>query len=171
MSVAEAAHRPTKTGRTVSLWLAFIVLLVAALALAWLGAGSLRPLVTESGLQFRTVKPGTGDLITSNDAAVMDYVLTVNGKVVDASENHGGPQPFASATTFPGFGEAMTHMQEGGIYHFTIPPKLAFGNKPAPPSIPPGNLTFDVQVRKVVRGGAAMLLQGAGSPPPSEPQQ
>jgi FKBP-type peptidyl-prolyl cis-trans isomerase FkpA len=152
------------------LWLGFILLFAAAIGLAWVGAGSLRPLVTQSGLQFRTVKAGTGDLITPNDAALMDYILTVNGKLVDASENRGGPQPFAVGTTFPGFGEAMTHMQEGGIYHFTMPPSLAFQNGHAPQGFPAGNLTFDVQVRKVVRGGAAMLMQG-GAPPPSNPQQ
>lgn len=153
-----------------SLWAGFLLLIAAAIGLAWIGAGSLRPLLTGSGLQFRTVKPGTGDLITSSDAALMDYVLTVNGKLVDASENHGGPQPFAVATTFPGFGEAMTHMQEGGVYRFTMPPALAFGNGHTPQGFPAGNLTFDVQVRKVVRGGAAMLMQGGG-PPPSNPPQ
>ncbi len=171
MSVAEAAHRPSATGRSVSLWLAFIVLIAIGIGLAWIGASPLRPLVTSSGLQLRTVKAGTGDPITSNDAALVDYILTVNGKLVDASENHGGPQPFAVGTTFPGFGEAMTHMQEGGIYRFTMPPNLAFQNGHPPQGFPAGDLTFDVQVRKVVRGGAAMLMQGGGPPPSNPPPQ
>jgi FKBP-type peptidyl-prolyl cis-trans isomerase FkpA len=170
MSVAEAAHRPARTGRAVGLWIGFLILIAGAIGLAWAGAGSLRPTITASGLHFRTVKAGTGDPITPNDAALMDYILTVNGKVVDASENHGGPQPFAVGTTFPGFGEAMTHMQEGGIYRFTMPPSLAFPNGHAPQGFPGGDLTFDVQVRKVVRGGAAMLMQGGG-PPPGNPAQ
>jgi FKBP-type peptidyl-prolyl cis-trans isomerase FkpA len=164
VSVAEAAHRPAKTGRAVALWLAFILIISAGIGLAWFGAGSLRPTVTESGLQFRTIKAGTGDPITQNDAALMDYVLTVGDQVVDSSQNHGGPQPFAMGTTFPGFGEAMTHMQEGGVYHFTMPPSLAFGSGQPPQGFPKGDLSFDVQVRKVVRGGAAMLMQGGGPP-------
>ena len=166
MSVAEAAHRPAKTGRVAALWLAFILIIATGIGLAWLGAGSLRPTVTESGLQFRTIKVGSGDPITQKDAALMDYILTVGDKVVDSSENHGGPQPFAVGTTFPGFGEAMRHMQEGGVYHFSMPPKLAFGDGPAPKGFPSGDLNFDVQVRKVVRGGASMMMQGG--PPPEQ---
>jgi FKBP-type peptidyl-prolyl cis-trans isomerase len=70
------------------------------------------------------------------------------------------------ATVFPGFAEAMTHMQEGGLYRFTMPPRLAFGKGPAPQGFPGGDLTFEVQVRKVVRGGAGMM----GGPPPNPPQ-
>jgi FKBP-type peptidyl-prolyl cis-trans isomerase len=154
VSAAEAAQRPVKIGRPVALWLAFLVIVAAGIGLAWLGAGSLRPEVTASGLQFRTIKAGSGERIGSSDAALMDYALTVNGKVVDTSENHGGPQPFAMATVFPGFAEAMTRMQEGGLYRFTMPPRLAFGSGPAPQGFPGGDLTFEVQVRKVVRGGA-----------------
>ena len=166
MSVAEAAHRPAKTGRAVALWLAFLIIIAAGIGLAWYGAGSLRPTVTESGLQFRTIKAGSGETIGSNDAALMDYVLTVNGRVVDTSENHGGPQPFAMGSVFPGFAEAMTRMQEGGLYRFTMPPRLAFGNGPTPRGFPGGDLTFEVQVRKVVRGGAQLM-----GPPPNPPQQ
>jgi len=61
---------------------------------------------------------------------------------------------------FPGFAEAMTKMQEGGQYRFTMPQKLAFGNSPPPPSFPKNSaLTFEVRVEKVVRGGAALLQQ------------
>jgi hypothetical protein len=43
-----------------------------------------------------------------------------------------------------------------------MPPRLAFGNKPPPQGFPAGSsLTFDVRVRKIVRGGAAMMQQRA----------
>ena len=169
MSVAEAAHRPAATGRGAGLWLAFLIVIAAGIGLAWFGAGSLRPEVTASGLQFRTLKAGTGEPIGSSDAALMDYVGSLDdGRIFDSSANHGGPQPFAMAMVFPGFAEAMTKMQEGGRYRFTMPPRLAFGTGPTPQGFPKGsNLTFEVQVRKLVRGGAAMM-QGAG--PPNPPQ-
>jgi len=165
MSVAEAAHRPHKSGRAFSLWLGIILLIAAGIGLAWLGAGSLRPEVTQSGLQFRTVKDGHGDTITPADAAAMDYVLTSDdGNVIDSSESHGGPQPFAMGQVFPGFAEAMTRMREGGEYRFTMPQRLAFADGKAPPGFPANSdLTFDVRVRKIVRGGAAMMQQ-AGPP-------
>src|SRR3954451_24191872 len=163
MSVAEAAHRPAHRGRAVKLSLAFLVLIAAGIALAWYGAGSLRPEVTSSGLEFRTVKAGSGEPIARPDAALMDYILTASdGTVFDSSENHGGAQPFAMDQVFPGFAEAMTRMQEGGQYRFTMPEGLAFTNGASPPGWPKGSpLTFEVRVRKVVRGGAAMMQQGA----------
>jgi len=158
VSVAEAAHRPAKSGRTVALWLAFLIVIAAGIGLAWLGAGSLRPVVTTSGLQFRTIKPGTGEPITRADAALVEYVLTSDdGTVFDASQQ---PTPLTMEGVFPGFAEAMSRMQEGGEYRFTMPQRLAFVNSAAPPGFPKNsNLTFDVRVRKVARGGAAMMQQ------------
>ena len=173
MSVAEAAHRPAKSGRAVALWLAFILIIAAGIGLAWLGAGSLRPTVTESGLQFRTLKAGKGEPITRSDAALLDYVLTADdGTVIDSSESHQGPQPFTMDQVFPGFAEAMARMQEGGEYRFTMPQKLAFGANPPPPGFPKNSkLTFEVRVRKIARGGAAMLQQMQAQQMQQAPEQ
>src|SRR5437763_9925377 len=117
MSVAEAAHRPAKGGRAVALSLAFLLIIAAGVGLAWIGAGALRPEVTSSGLQFRTIKQGKGEPITRADAALLDYILTADdGSVIDSSEAHNGPQPFAMDQVFPGFAEAMARMREGGEY-------------------------------------------------------
>ncbi len=161
MSVAEAAHRPARSGRAVALWLGFLIVIAAGVGLAWIGAGSLRPEVTESGLQFRTIKAGKGEPIGRADAALLDYILTADdGTVIDSSESHQGPQPFTMDQVFPGFAEAMSRMQEGGEYRFTMPQKLAFGANPPPPGFPKNSaLTFEVRVRKIVRGGAAMMQQ------------
>ena len=161
MSVAEAAHRPAHRGRAVALWLGFLIVIAAGIGLAWIGAGSLRPVVTASGLQFRTIKSGTGDPITRADAALLDYILTADdGTVIDSSDAHGGAQPFAMEQVFPGFAEAMTRMQEGGEYRFSMPQSLAFGEGGAPPGFPKGSkLNFEVRVRKIARGGAALIRQ------------
>jgi FKBP-type peptidyl-prolyl cis-trans isomerase FkpA len=161
VSVAEAAHRPARSGRSAALWIAFLLVIAAAVGLAWLGAGSLRPLVTSSGLQFRTIKAGTGNTIKEADAALLDYALTSeDGTVFDSSESHGGAQPFVMARVYPGFAEAMTHMQEGGVYRFTMPEQIAWHQGEAPQGWPKGSpLTFEVRVRKVAPGGAALLEQ------------
>ena len=174
MSVAEAAHRPARSGRTVALWLAFLLIIAAGIGLAWIGAGALRPIVTESGLQFRTIKSGKGEPIGRADAALLDYILTTDdGTVVDSSEAHNGPQPFTMDQVYPGFAEAMSKMQEGGEYRFTMPQKLAFGTSPPPPGFPKNSaLTFEVRVRKIARGGAAMMQQMQAQPQPQrQPQQ
>ena len=151
MSVAEAADRPARSGRTVALWLAFLLIIAAAIGLAWIGAGSLRPVVTESGLEFRTIKAGKGEPITRADAALLDYILTADdGTVLDSASPH-----LKRIRR-----EAMSRMQEGGEYRFTMPQRLAFGNGAAPPGFPKNSrLTFEVRVRKIARGGAAMMQQ------------
>jgi hypothetical protein len=163
VSVAEAAHRPAHSGRAVALWLGFLLIIAAGIGLAWYGAGSLRPTVTQSGLQFRTIKAGKGEPIAHDDAALMDYVLLDDqGTAHDSSESHGGAQPFTMDQVYPGFAEAMTRMQEGGEYRFTMPEKLAWlaRGSPAPQDWPKGSaVTFEVRVRKIARGAAAMLQQ------------
>ena len=153
------------------LWLGFLIIIAAAVGLAWFGAGSLRPEVSSTGLEFRTVKAGTGEPIGAADAALLDYVGTLDdGTVFDSSQAHGGPQPFAMNGVFPGFAEAMGRMQEGGAYRFSMPKSLAFVDRPAPQGFTGDKLTFEVEVRKIVRGGAAMM-QGAAAGTPPPPQQ
>jgi hypothetical protein len=175
MSTATQTNGSARRGSNAKLWLGLVALIAAGVALAWFGAGSLRPEVSATGLEFRQVKAGTGGVITDADAALLDYELrTDDGAVLDGSEQHGGPQPFMTAAVYPGFAEAMRRMEEGGEYRFSFPQKLAF-EKEAPPGFPANtDLHFSVQVRKVVRGGAAMLqqqlmmqqMQQQGGPPP-----
>jgi FKBP-type peptidyl-prolyl cis-trans isomerase FkpA len=159
VAAAEAVQNPRRKSWGLQLWLAFLIIIGAGIGLAWIGAGSLRPEITASGLKFRTVKAGTGPTITPRDAALLDYVGTLDdGTVFDSSESHGGPQPFTAGEVFPGFAEAMAKMQDGGEYRFTMPQSLAFAPDTRPPGFPADSaLTFDVRVRKVVPGGAAMM--------------
>jgi hypothetical protein len=175
MSVSTLYHPPHHKAALTKFWLAILLLAAVGVGLAWIGAGSLRPEVTQSGLEFRVLKEGTGEPITSADAAILDYALTLDdGTVMDTSESHGGPQPFTMDAVFPGFAEAMTKMREGGRYHFTMPKELAFKDQ-TPPGFTGNRLTFDVQVRKIVRGGAAMMqqmqAQQQAQPEQAPPQQ
>jgi len=159
MSVSTSAQ-PTRRG-TAGLWIALILLIAAGVGFAWYGAGSLRPVVTKSGLEIRVIKAGTGPVITDEDAALLDYELRGDdGTVIDSSAKAGGPQPFMTQAVFPGFAEGMRKMQEGGEYRLRMPQSLAFPGGRTPPGFPPNtDLNFTVQVRKIVRGGAPMLRQ------------
>jgi FKBP-type peptidyl-prolyl cis-trans isomerase FkpA len=176
MAVSTLYHPPHHKPALVKFWLAIVVLLAAGVALAWFGAGALRGEKTASGLVFRTVQAGSGPAITAADAVLVDYELRLpDGKLVDASAQHGGPQVVAATQTIPGFGEALTMMQKGGTYHFVVPPKLGYGETP-PPGIPPKtNLEFDVHVVDIAPGAAAMAAQAApqqqGAPQPGQPEQ
>ena len=162
MSVSTLAHPPRHRAALTKFWAGVIFVVGIGIALAWIGAGYLRPEISQSGLQFRTLESGTGSPIGPNDAAALDYIVTLDdGTVLDSSANHGGPQPFSPSMQglFPGFAEAMGKMEEGGHYRFTMPKRLAFGDGPTPPGFTGNSLTFEVKVRKVVPGGAALLRQ------------
>ena len=82
------------------------VLVAAGIALAWLGAGSLRGETTASGLQFRTVEAGSGPRIKAVDGVLIEYEGRLpNGTVFDTSEGR-GPTPMIAGQVIPGFAEA-----------------------------------------------------------------
>lgn len=173
MSASTLAHPPQHKAALTKFWLAIIVLVAAGVAIAWLGVSPMRGETTSSGLVFRTLKAGSGPVITGADAVLIDYEGRLqNGSVFDSSANHGGPQAIAPAQTIPGFAEALTKMQKGGTYHVTIPPELAYGDT-AQPGIPAGSkLEFDIKVVDVAKGAAAMAAaaqqQQAQQGPPQE---
>jgi FKBP-type peptidyl-prolyl cis-trans isomerase FkpA len=162
MAASTLYHPPHHKAALTKFWIAILFVLAVGVALAWLGAGALRGQRTASGLVFRTIQAGNGPAITGADAVLVDYELRLpDGKLMDASAQHGGPQVVAATQTIPGFGEALTMMQKGGTYHFVVPPKLGYGETP-PPGIPPAtNLEFDVHVVDVAPGAAAMAARAA----------
>jgi FKBP-type peptidyl-prolyl cis-trans isomerase FkpA len=158
VSVAEAAHRPDHRGRAIALWLGFILVIAAGVALAWLGAHSVR----QRTVQIETIHPGAGPTIQAQDGVLIEYEGRLeNGTVFDSSAGK-GPVPLLANQVIPGFAQALLQMQEGGQYKIHIPSKLGYGpNPPADGPIPPNaNLDFDIKVVKVVPNAA--LMQGGG---------
>ena len=161
------------SGGSWKLWLALILTVWAGVALAYIGAGSLRGETTASGLQFRTVEEGSGDLVKPVDGVLVDYEGRLpDGTVFDSSEGR-GPTPMLAGQVIPGFSEALTKMQKGGRYRIVIPAKLGYGSSPPAGSpIPPdSDLEFDVHVIQVVPDAALMQgMQGApgGAPGPEQ---
>lgn len=170
MSATTADSRSDRRGRNGKLWLAIAAIIAAAVALAWIGAGSLGGETTESGLEFRTIEEGSGPLIQAVDGVLIEYEGRLeDGTVFDSSEGR-GPTPMIAGQVIPGFAEALTMMQEGGRYRVRIPSDLAYGSSPPQGSpIPPdSNLIFDVQVVQVVPNAALMM---GGPPQPGQPPQ
>ena len=164
MSVAEAAHRPAHRGRAASLWLGLILVIAAAVGLAWLGAHSVR----QRTVQVQTLEAGHGPTIRAEDGVLIEYEGRLeNGKVFDSSQGK-GPVPLLANQVIPGFAEALSRMQEGGHYRIHIPSKLAYGANPPPDApIPPNaDLDYDVKVVKVVPNAA--LMQQSGPPQPQQ---
>jgi FKBP-type peptidyl-prolyl cis-trans isomerase FkpA len=161
VSVAEAAHRPDPRGRAAALWIGFLFVIAAGVALAWFGAHSVR----QRTVQVETVQPGKGPMIQSQDGVLIDYEGRLSdGKVFDSSAGK-GPVPLLANQVIPGFADALTRMQEGGHYKIHIPAKLAYGATPPPgaPIPPNADLDYDVRIVKVVPNAA--LMQGSSAPP------
>ena len=157
---ATATAQPRQRGGNFKLWLAFLALIGAGVALAWIGAGSLRGQTTPSGLVFRTVKQGSGPTVKAVDAVLIEYEARLaDGTVFDTTEGR-GPAPVTPGQVIPGFAEALTSMQKGGRYRVNIPGRLGYGPNPPPGSpLPPNaDLEFDVHVIEIAPGGA--LAQG-----------
>lgn len=160
MSVSQVPIRPLKRGALAKLWLGILLLVGAALLLAWNGAGALRGETTASGLEFRTLEAGEGPLIKPVDGVLIVYEGRLeNGTVFDSSR--GEPVPMIAGQVIPGFAEGLQKMQKGGRYTIRIPAELAYGASPPPGSpIPPNApLEFDVQVVQVVPNAALMMGQ------------
>jgi FKBP-type peptidyl-prolyl cis-trans isomerase FkpA len=166
VSVAEAAHRPDRRGRGASLWIGFLLVIAAGVALAWLGAHSVR----QRTVQVDTLQAGHGPTIQPQDGVLIDYEGRLeDGKVFDSSAGK-GPVPLLASQVIPGFAEALTRMQEGGHYKIHIPSKLGYGaNPPSDGPIPPNaDLDFDVKIVKVVPNAALMQGMGGGAPQPQQ---
>jgi FKBP-type peptidyl-prolyl cis-trans isomerase FkpA len=171
MSVTQVPLRPIARGSQLKYWLALAALILAALLLARLGAGSFK------ALDVDTVAPGSGGLLTDLDGVLLEYKgTTEDGAVFDSTEGR-GPTPMLVGQVVPGFRQALLQMQEGGRYKVVIPGRLAYGPNPPPQSglKPNADLYFDVHVVQVVRNAAIIAaqqqqqmqqMQGAGAPPP-----
>ena len=126
--------------------------------------------VSVSGLQYRVLKEGTGrqpgvhDRVKCNyegrltDGTIFDTTYKSNVNVLNeaegkvALEKEGHPVTFLLDQVIPGWTEGVHMMKEGAVYEFTIPAKLAYGERGVPGRIP-GNsvLIFTVELVEVVK--------------------
>ena len=101
MTVTQVPLRPIARGSMLKFWLALLVLVAAAVALAWSGAGQLRGETTASGVKFRTVEAGEGPLIKPVDGVMIEYEgRLMDGTVFDTSEGR-GPAPMIAGQVIP----------------------------------------------------------------------
>ena len=106
---------------------------------------------TNSGLQYRIIKEGTGAKPRPTEKVTVHYAgKLVNGKEFDSSYKRGQPIDFPLNAVIPGWSEGVQLMQEGAKYEFVIPSQLGYGAQGAGGVIP-GNATliFEVVLLKV----------------------
>jgi FKBP-type peptidyl-prolyl cis-trans isomerase FkpA len=80
----------------------------------------------------------------------------VDGTEFDASEKHGEPASFGVNRVIRCWTEGLQKMKVGGQARLVCPPDIAYGDRGAPPGIPPGaTLVFDVELLEVVKATPA----------------
>jgi FKBP-type peptidyl-prolyl cis-trans isomerase len=127
--------------------------------------------VTESGLHFEVVEPGTGESPSAEDSVQVHYKgALIDGTVFDSSYERGQPATFPLAGVIPGFREGIQMMQVGGKYKLYIPPALGYGERGAGTEIPPNStLVFEIELLDVNPAAATPPQgqgQGQGAQPP-----
>lgn len=111
--------------------------------------------VTESGLQYKAIRPGSGPSPAATDMVSVHYEgRLLDGTVFDSSYERGEPAKFPLNRVISGWTEGLQLMKEGAKFQFYIPSDLAYGDRGAPPNIGPGEtLIFDVELLEVMEEG------------------
>jgi len=107
---------------------------------------------TASGLQYKVLKEGTGKTPKATDTVQVNYRGTlIDGTEFDSSYKRGEPIEFPLNGVIKGWTEGVQLMKEGAKYQFTIPSKLAYGERGTLGGPIPGNATliFEVELLKV----------------------
>jgi len=107
--------------------------------------------VTESGLQYKVLKSGTGKMPTANDEVTVHYAGTlIDGTEFDSSIKRGQPATFRVSEVIPAWTEALQLMHEGDKWIIFVPSELGYGERGAGGQIPPYSaLIFEVELIKV----------------------
>ena len=119
MSATQVPLRPLPKGTLAKFWLGFLLLVGAALGLAWYGAGSLRGEVTASGTRIVTLKDGSGDPVKAVDGIMVEYEGRLpDGTVFDSTAGRGPapmipPTPCSSQRSMPRTSPPFVKWQAG----------------------------------------------------------
>ncbi len=103
---------------------------------------------SESGILYQVISEGAGEIPNKEDTVVVHYKGSlVNGNVFDSSYARGEPLAFALNSVIPGWVEVLQMMPVGSHWKVMIPPDLAYGQRGAPPAIPPSaTLVFEIEL-------------------------
>lgn len=106
---------------------------------------------TASGLAYKILKRGKGKAhpTTASTVEVHYTGWTPDGKMFDSSVTRGKSISFSLNGVIKGWTEGVQLMVVGDKARFWIPGKLAYGDKPARPGTPSGDLVFDVELLSI----------------------
>ena len=139
-----------------------------AAAAKYLAANGKKPgvVTTASGLQYKVLRPGSGESPKPTDEATVNYRGTfMNGREFDSSYKRGEPTTFPLNRVIPAWTEGVGLMKPGGKYVLYVPPDIGYGFRPHA-KIPPGSLLiFEVELLS----SKPQVMPSAPNPAPPPP--
>lgn len=106
---------------------------------------------TDSGLQYKIIEEGTGEVPQPTDIVTVHYTgKLVDGTVFDSSVERGEPATFPLNGVIQGWTEGLQLIKEGGKAELYIPSNLGYGARGAGGVIPPNaTLIFEVELLSI----------------------
>ena len=102
---------------------------------------------TESGLQYKILKQGKGEIPIESSTVKVHYIGTlIDGTEFDNSYNRNEPSVFGVTDVIDGWTEALRLMPVGSIWELYIPQELAYGSIESGPIQPFSMLIFQVEL-------------------------
>jgi FKBP-type peptidyl-prolyl cis-trans isomerase FklB len=123
---------------------------------------------TDSGLQYKVLKEGSGPSPKATDTVVVNYKGTLlDGTEFDSSYKRNEPATFQVNRVVKGWIEALQLMKTGAKYQLFIPASLAYGERGAGQLIGPNaTLIFEVELLSIKPPEPAATV-APGAPAPS----
>ncbi len=107
---------------------------------------------TESGLQYKIVKEGKGEMPSASDKVKVHYEGTlIDGTKFDSSYDRGEPAEFGVTQVIKGWTEALQLMKEKSIFEIYIPYNLAYGERGNGSIKPFSTLIFKVELLEIIK--------------------
>ena len=105
---------------------------------------------TESGLQYKVIKEGKGEIPTKESSVKVNYKGTlIDGTEFDSSYKRNAPATFRADQVIAGWTEALTMMPVGSKWELYIPQELAYGVRDAGKIKPFSALIFEVELLEI----------------------
>ena len=106
---------------------------------------------TESGLQYKVIKEGKGEVPTATSTVKVNYKGTlIDGTEFDSSYKRNEPTTFRANQVIKGWTEALTMMPVGSKWELYIPQELAYGARETGGHIKPfSTLIFEVELLEI----------------------
>ena len=127
-------------------------LLIVAMMLVW----GFMSNATAGFLEIEDMEVGTGIEAANGDRVTVHYTgWLIDGTKFDSSIDRGQPFVFSlgAGQVIQGWDRGVRGMQVGGVRKLTIPPELAYGDRPVGGGLIPANstLVFEVQLLDIGR--------------------